>query len=231
MTAMTPGTLIATMKLSAEELRRVEEASEAARKGLEAKFAAGGWEKEEEGDGITVYRGPCFEEGVPAFQGHVSVRGGEVGEVLHALTDLSTRLMWDGATLSPLSSDLAILSPSLRLRRSVSLPALGGAISSREFIDLMADHVSPDGTSAFQWCVSCPDLVKFVPTKGTVLGRNFHCGLRLTKQADGMILVEFLLHSVVNGWLPASIVTRAMPVTLRTMAQSLRSFLERKAPV
>jgi hypothetical protein len=106
----------------------------------------------------------------------------------------------------------------------VSLPALGGVISSREFCDLREFDLAPGFEGFLYWSGTVDKQLKYSATKGRVLGGNFPCGMR-AKREGADLKMEMVWHSEVRGWLPVSVVAKAMPGTMSTTIRNLRAFL------
>ncbi len=98
--------------------------------------------------------------------------------------------------------------------------ALGGAISSREFVDLREFEISETGFINFSASVD----IKISPSKGRVLGRNFPGGI-VAKSVGNDLHCTMIWHAAVNGWLPASIVSKAMPGQILSTIKALREHL------
>jgi hypothetical protein len=69
------------------------------------------------------------------------------------------------------------------------MPALGGVISSREFVDLREFEFVNDGFIYFSGSVE--SSYKHNPTSGRVLGCNFPCGL-VAKRMNNELMIEML---------------------------------------
>lgn len=105
----------------------------------------------------------------------------------------------------------------------MSLPQLAGAISSREFLDLREVEFTQSGFVYF--CGSLDhNVTKHSATKGRVLGTNFPCGIVLDKDGNDLA-VQMLWHTAVNGWLPSSIVGKAVPGLMISTIDQLRKRL------
>lgn len=105
------------------------------------------------------------------------------------------------------------------------MPQLGGVISSREFFDLREVEFTSDGFVYFCGSLDA-DKFKHAATKGRVLGKNFPCGI-IVKKEGKELAVSMMWHSAVNGWLPANIVSKAMPGLMISTIAALRARLAR----
>ena len=105
---------------------------------------------------------------------------------------------------------------------SRGLPAAPATFPLTHFathLDLL-DHEESEG-KVIIWTANAASIVDFKPSKGRVLGENFPCGM-VFEQQGANVQATMLFHSVVNGWLPSSIVSKAMPSTMTTLAKRLR---------
>merc|ERR1711991_3405 len=218
-------------------LKKANEASARYKKELLGKLENEDWREVHRVDEVVIYQGPNFGQATPAFRCKfdVSGPGATPRTCVHCLTDLPTRLSWDGATLlvedcRDLSAPLALDDGFGVVRLSVSQPALGGVISSREFVDLLC-HDEPDASAkeALMWSGAAHSFSSYSASKGRVLGANFGCGFRMTMQ-DDVLHCDFIFHSVVNGWLPSSVVAKAMPSTMANLAVNLKKVILELGP-
>jgi hypothetical protein len=108
------------------------------------------------------------------------------------------------------------------------MPALGGVISAREFVDLM-DFEVESAKRVMMWSGGADHFAPHnSPSEGRILGKNFPGGISVQEQENGDAQVEMMFHSVVNGWLPHSVVSKAMPGTMVTLAKNLREVAKNK---
>lgn len=197
------------------------------KKEVEAKFVSVAWRRNgHSSEGIEIFEGESYGKPTPAWKGEFTVEGCDLMTVFGLLYDLEKRCAWDSATLDAANTrDVEVIEKDdgtqRRLRLCTSSPALGGVISSREFLDLIDWEMASDKKSIFIWSRGFASEVGHAASQGRVLGHNFGCGMRLFQLLDG-VKVELIFHSIVNGWLPHSIVSKAMPGTIFTMAKSLR---------
>lgn len=186
------------------------------------------FQTEESSEGAIVLESQDFSDApTTAFLCTYTLSGqSDFNKIVLLLHDFSLRLKWDKGSLSPDSHKLKQITPTRSIDVSVSEPALGGVISSRvcaasqcfveiltflflkEFLDLREFEVTENGFVYFAGSVE--SSFKYSPAKSRVLGRNFPCGIVAKKDGNDM-KIQMLWHAEVRGWLPASVVSKAMP--------------------
>eukprot|EP01090_Pellita_catalonica_P021430 TRINITY_DN8014_c0_g1_i1.p1 TRINITY_DN8014_c0_g1~~TRINITY_DN8014_c0_g1_i1.p1 ORF type:complete len:183 (+),score=28.65 TRINITY_DN8014_c0_g1_i1:121-669(+) len=135
------------------------------------------------------------------------------------------RLEWDKVTLQPSSRELESIEANVSVDLSITHAALGGAISARSFIDLR-NYEFGDDDSLTVWGGSIT-YNKIKPNKAYVRGWNYSCGSKLQKVGDKIRITD-IWHADLKGWLPHSILDKAMPGSMVTVMKSLHDVLPEK---
>ena len=141
-------------------------------------------------DEIEILVGPTFDRPTPSFQCRFSVPECSVRTVVHKIHNLPERLSWDGGTNGTLDLDTYDVEEISNndgthktVRITASMPALGGVISSREYLDLNDFEISKDESKAMIWSSGLDSVLAMPVAKGRVRGQNFPCGM--TFEQDG----------------------------------------------
>eukprot|EP01120_Amphizonella_sp_Union-15-10_P000202 TRINITY_DN1023_c0_g1_i1.p1 TRINITY_DN1023_c0_g1~~TRINITY_DN1023_c0_g1_i1.p1 ORF type:complete len:231 (-),score=40.74 TRINITY_DN1023_c0_g1_i1:89-781(-) len=138
--------------------------------------------------------------------------------------DWDKRLKWDPSVTAK-SRTLKKIDDHVSVDYSASAPALGGLISTREFIDLRCYEIGPDG-GVLAWSGSIDydqEEVKKVAEKGNVRGWNFPCGMRISKgTGDKDWNMTIVWHTDLKGMLPKRSINAAIPSTMIATVKNLK---------
>jgi hypothetical protein len=146
------------------------------------------------------------------------------------------RLQWDKA-FHPDSGQVLQLDGDRRtLDYSRTLPALGGVISARDFLDIREwTWADDDQTIIVAWGASVTHKDR-PEVKGVVRGHNHPCGTLAApatnnkeEHGESGVRLTLLWQSDIKGWVPARAVDQAMGQQMLMTIAGLRAYLAKRA--
>lgn len=180
-------------------------------------------------DGVTVWKCEAVLEAPKTETSPTAA----VQTVFEAYYEWVHRLQWDKA-FHPDSGQVLQLADRRTLDYSRTLPALGGVISPRDFVDLREWAWADDAhtvISAWGASVTHKDRPE---ARGVVRGHNYPCGTRVMvpaggseEESGGAVHVTLLWQSDIKGWVPARAVDQAMGQQMLMTITGLRAYLAR----
>jgi len=199
---------------------KVKEIKEEFKKDLNSK-----WEQERKDGDITIYKAKASSGPSYIYKGETTfkLKGKDsVRETWNLLQNWNHRIKWD-VSINELSKELKSINEFTSIDYSVTNPALGGVISSRDFVDLRSWENQDDG-GIFGWSKSI-EYEEKPAQKGYVRGFNYACGIVIEKVTDQEWKLTVVWHTDLKGMLLSSVVNSAMPSSMCTFITNFKKHL------
>eukprot|EP01065_Artemidia_motanka_P012828 TRINITY_DN17084_c2_g1_i1.p1 TRINITY_DN17084_c2_g1~~TRINITY_DN17084_c2_g1_i1.p1 ORF type:complete len:329 (+),score=76.35 TRINITY_DN17084_c2_g1_i1:57-1043(+) len=185
------------------------------------------------------------------FKCELTVRNCPVQRVFENLVLYERKLQWDTSTVGWGGYIKRYKGPSdaeaIDVEAFTTLPAGGGAISSRLFVDVRYTRWNPDGSivstaaavndapgkldcadaGVREACVLPKVAAVVAKTKGLTIGRNVGGGVLLKPEGRGVHLLMTSLTDI-GGWLPTGLVNGATGAAMASVAKGLCGAVLRK---
>jgi len=220
---------------SKKKIREIYDAMVECRSDLQAtrSLPAGRWSLKQDSNGVKIYS--TKKPGEPATFKVETIFDAPPQWVLRAVGVCDRRAEWDTEIKI---SDLTSFNNTLCIRRTVTEALAGGAISSRDFIDLVG--LEKEGEE-FRFVSRCCETSGFPEEKGRVRGRNYGsavflepCKERYDEKNNswlgnmpsckyvGIVQVD------IKGWIPQTVIDFAMTSNVDASLPPQRAWLKKQ---
>jgi hypothetical protein len=203
------------------------------------------WKQQQDSDGIKVWNSELPGESCKRWRCETVVKAPSIQALLEELFNFDVRAGpngWDSAVKE--GKVLAVFKgDNYSLARMSTNAAAGGAVSSREFIDIRAKYVGgghpacPEGGALItnvglepkkdkSWLPAMPS-----EDKNLVLGKSLPGGgVRISPVAGqpGLFKYEMVTNMSLGGWLPSSVINSATGGALVESMQLMHAHLKKK---